>query len=141
MKQMRTLPVRITYIGGSTALIEIGQLRLLTDPTFDPAGSRYARGPVEAIKKTHPALTVSALGAVDAVLLSHDQHVDNLDPAGRAYLPQAKQVLTTLAGAQRLDGGTRGVATWETVDLNGADGLHVYGRPLQHGTAHPNLRK
>jgi L-ascorbate metabolism protein UlaG (beta-lactamase superfamily) len=135
MKQMRTLPVRITHIGGPTALIEIGQLRLLTDPTFDPAGSRYARGPLEAIKKTDPALTVSQLGAVDAVLLSHDQHVDNLDPAGRAYLPQAKRVLTTLAGAHRLDGGTHGVAPWETVDLNGRDGLHIYvtAAPARHG--------
>jgi L-ascorbate metabolism protein UlaG (beta-lactamase superfamily) len=33
--------VRITYIGGPTALIEFGGLRLLTDPTFDPAGSTY----------------------------------------------------------------------------------------------------
>ncbi len=135
MNQMRTFPVRITHIGGPTALIEIGQLRLLTDPTFDPAGIRYVNGPVELIKKTDSALTVSELGAVDAVLLSHDQHIDNLDPAGRAYLPQAKQVLTTLAGAQRLGGGTRGVATWETVDLNGADGLHVHvtATPARHG--------
>ena len=73
MNQMRTHPIRITHIGGPTALIEIGQLRLLTDPTFDPAGSRYANGPVEVIKTTGPALTVSELGAVDAVLLSHDQ--------------------------------------------------------------------
>jgi L-ascorbate metabolism protein UlaG (beta-lactamase superfamily) len=28
----------ITYIGGPTALIEIGGMRLLTDPTFDPPG-------------------------------------------------------------------------------------------------------
>ena len=26
------------YIGGPTALLEFGGLRLLTDPTFDPAG-------------------------------------------------------------------------------------------------------
>jgi L-ascorbate metabolism protein UlaG (beta-lactamase superfamily) len=135
MNQMRTYPVRITHIGGPTALIEIGQLRLLTDPTFDPAGSRYVNGPVELIKKTDPALTVSELGEVDAVLLSHDQHIDNLDLAGRAYLPQAKQVLTTLAGARRLDGGTRGIAPWETVDLHGTDGLHVHvtATPARHG--------
>ena len=135
MNQMHTHPVRITHIGGPTALIEIGQLRLLTDPTFDPAGSRYVNGPVELLKKTDPALTVSELGAIDAVLLSHEQHVDNLDLAGRAYLPQAKQVLTTLAGAQRLNGGTRGVAAWETVDLHGEDGLdvHVTATPARHG--------
>ncbi len=105
--------IRITHIGGPTALIEIGQLRLLTDPTFDPAGSRYVDGPVKLSKQTDPALTVSELGAVDAILLSHDQHKDNLDPAGRAYLSQAKQILTTPAAALRLDGRTRGVAAWE----------------------------
>jgi L-ascorbate metabolism protein UlaG (beta-lactamase superfamily) len=31
----------ITYIGGPTAVLEIGGLRLLTDPTFDPAGGDY----------------------------------------------------------------------------------------------------
>ena len=34
---MTTTPVSVTYIGGPTALIEIGGVRLLTDPTFDPA--------------------------------------------------------------------------------------------------------
>jgi L-ascorbate metabolism protein UlaG (beta-lactamase superfamily) len=43
MNQMRTFPVRLTHIGGPTALIEIGQLRLLTDPTFDWAGSYRLR--------------------------------------------------------------------------------------------------
>ena len=34
----------ITYIGGPTALIELGGLRLLTDPTFDAPGRRYHFG-------------------------------------------------------------------------------------------------
>ena len=36
--------VRITYIGGPTALIEIGPWRILTDPTFDPPGRKYGFG-------------------------------------------------------------------------------------------------
>jgi L-ascorbate metabolism protein UlaG (beta-lactamase superfamily) len=32
--------VRITHIGGPTALIEVGGWRLLTDPTFDAPGRR-----------------------------------------------------------------------------------------------------
>lgn len=31
-------PLRITLIGGPTALIEFASFRLLTDPTFDPPG-------------------------------------------------------------------------------------------------------
>ena len=33
---------RVTYVGGPTALLEWGGLRLLTDPTFDPAGATFA---------------------------------------------------------------------------------------------------
>ena len=34
----------ITHIGTATMLLEIGALRLLTDPVFDPAGGRYHFG-------------------------------------------------------------------------------------------------
>jgi hypothetical protein len=36
--------VRITHVGGPTALIELDGWRLLTDPTFDVPGRRYAFG-------------------------------------------------------------------------------------------------
>ena len=45
------LPLTVTYIGGPTALIEIGGLRLLIDPTFDPAGTEY-RTPAYVLRKT-----------------------------------------------------------------------------------------
>ena len=135
MNQVSPTPVHITHIGGPTALIKIGSLRFLTDPAFESAGYRYVRGPIESLKQTNPALALADIGSVDAVLLSHDQHTDNLDPSGRAYLPQARQVLTTPAGAQRLGGNAQGVATWETTTLVGADGLqvHVTATPARHG--------
>lgn len=41
----RTSPaVHVTHIGGPTVLIEVGGWRLLTGPTFDPPGMRYAFG-------------------------------------------------------------------------------------------------
>lgn len=128
--------VRITHIGGPTALIEIGSLRLLTDPTFEPAGYRYpADSPHALVKAAPPAIAASAIGPLDAVLLSHDQHADNLDPAGRTVLAQADQTLTTPAGAERLGGNARGVATWEAVSLMGSDGLRVRvtATPARHG--------
>jgi hypothetical protein len=54
---------------------------------------------------------------MDAVLLSHDQHDDNLDPAGRALLPAAGAVITTITGAERLGGDARGLAPWATTRL------------------------
>ena len=43
---------RITHIGGPTALLEFAGWRILTDPTFDPAGKRYFFGWGTTSKKT-----------------------------------------------------------------------------------------
>jgi L-ascorbate metabolism protein UlaG (beta-lactamase superfamily) len=68
---------------------------------FDPAGTEY-RTPIYTLRKTSdPAIAADDLGPIDAVLLSHDHHFDNLDHAGRALLPSVRQVLTTPAGAER----------------------------------------
>ena len=37
-------------------MLEIGGFRLLTDPTFDPAGSEFTSGPVTLRKTVGPAL-------------------------------------------------------------------------------------
>jgi L-ascorbate metabolism protein UlaG (beta-lactamase superfamily) len=114
--------VRITYIGGPTALLELGGLRLLTDPTFDPAGTVYPTGASTLCKTVGPARPPEALTPVDAVLLSHDHHFDNLDHSGRAMLRDAPRVLTTVAGAARLGGGTFGLDPWQEMDLPAPDG-------------------
>src|SRR6185369_13137328 len=106
--------LRLTYIGGPTALLEIGGLRLLTDPTFDPAGDEYPSGPATLRKTAGPAVSLGDLGPVDYVLLSHDHHFDNLDHAGRSMLPQARAVLTTVEGAGRLGGNSLGLPPWQT---------------------------
>ena len=92
--------LRLTHISTATLLIEIGSLRLLTDPVFDPAGGRYFFGyGTDSIKLTEPSIRPQDLGKIDATLLSHDHHDDNLDRAGRVLLPLAKKVITTSAGA------------------------------------------
>src|SRR5215469_11981345 len=99
---MNSRRLAITYIGGPTALLEFGGARLLTDPTFDPAGGVYP-SPTSILRKiAGPALTPETLGGFDYVLLSHDQHFDNLDRAGRKSLAQAKLVITTDEGEPRL---------------------------------------
>jgi L-ascorbate metabolism protein UlaG (beta-lactamase superfamily) len=95
--------VRLTHVGGPTLLIEAGGWRLLTDPTFDPPGRRYDFGwGTSSVKTAGPALPVEELGRIDAVLLTHDHHGDNLDDSGRALLASVGKVLTTRRGARRL---------------------------------------
>src|SRR2546428_5084883 len=103
------MSLSITLIGGPTALIEIDGFRLLTDPTFDEPGA-YQLPHVKLEKLAGPAMSVRDVGAIDAVLLSHDQHSDNLDHSGREFLSEAKRVLTTEAGAKRLGSKTDGVS-------------------------------
>lgn len=130
--------LRFTYIGGPTLLIQLGALRLLSDPTFDPAGAEFRSG-AYVLRKIHgPGLLPEALGRVDAVLLSHDHHFDNLDGSGRAFLARAGTVLTTGAGAERLGGNARGLVPWQATEIAMPDGrrLRVTAPPAQHGPAH-----
>lgn len=126
--------ITLTLIGGPTTLIEFDGIRLLTDPTFDPAGL-YQEKPVRFEKTTGPAMTIEEVGQLDAVLLSHDHHFDNLDHSGRAMLPSVGTVFTTNAGAGRLGGNALGLAPFETRVFEGKNGkrLFVTATPARHG--------
>jgi L-ascorbate metabolism protein UlaG (beta-lactamase superfamily) len=127
--------IGVRAIGGPTAVLEIGGVRLVTDPTFDPP-REYPVGPGRVLAKLMPpALGPDEIGPVDAVLLSHDQHADNLDIAGRQYLSRAPLVLTTAAAVDRLGGTSRVVPPWEHVDLPRPTGgaLRVTRVPARHG--------
>jgi L-ascorbate metabolism protein UlaG (beta-lactamase superfamily) len=127
--------LKVTYIGGPTALLEIGGLRVLTDPTFDAAGGEYRTASYSLHKTQGPAIEPGAVGRVDVVLLSHDHHFDNLDTSGRDLLRSVGTVLTTQAGARRLGGSARGLVPWESHDLVVEDGstLSVTAAPARHG--------
>jgi L-ascorbate metabolism protein UlaG (beta-lactamase superfamily) len=125
--------VRVRYLGGPTALLELGGLRLLTDPTLDPPGD-YRVGERVLTKTKEPALRRAELGRIDAVLLSHDQHPDNLDNEGRAYLRSVPVVLSTRSACNRLGDPVRALPAWEQTDLEGRDGvIRVTGVPALHG--------
>jgi len=134
--------IRITHIGGPTALIEVDGWRLLTDPTFDPPGQRYHFGWGTGSRKlAGPAIAASDLLPIDAVLLTHDHHDDNLDPAGRALLPAADVVITTMPGSKRLGGTARGLEPWQTTRLEGPGRppIDITATPCRHGPplSHP----
>ena len=126
----------ITYIGGPTALLEVGGWRILTDPTFDPPGKRYFFGWGTASRKLQgPAIAFDDLEPVDAALISHDHHGDNLDPTGRELLPRMGHIVTTEPGARRLGAGARGLAPWATTTLEapGKETIEITATPCRHG--------
>ena len=123
--------MKITHIGGPTTLLEIDGVRLLVDPTFDAPGRRYSFGwGTSSVKTAGPAVAVEDLGRLDGILLSHDQHADNLDDAGRALLPSAPIVVSTVRAGKRL--GVTGLAPWQTVTIQG---IEVTATPSRHGPA------
>ncbi|WP_030492042.1 MBL fold metallo-hydrolase [Micromonospora chokoriensis] len=128
--------LQITHIGGPTTLIEVGGWRLLTDPTFDPPGRRYTFGWGTSSRKiSGPAIPATDLGPIDAVLLSHDHHGDNLDDTGRALLPDVDTVLTTASGARRLGRDTQGLHAGQSTRLAhpGRPTIEVTATPCRHG--------
>src|SRR5690606_11302769 len=78
----------------------------------------------------------SDVGRVDAVLLSHDHHGDNLDDEGRTLLPHAGVVVTTPRGAERLGRrgleNVRGLNAWQTFELGP---VKVIATPARHAPA------
>lgn len=128
--------VKLTLVGGPTAVLEYAGVRWLTDPALSPPGE-YAGG---LVKTTGPAIEPDALPRIDVVLVSHEHHSDNLDPAGREFLPRAGRVLTTVEGASRLGGNAVGLEPWSSVSVERGDGspVAVTALPAQHGPVGPD---
>lgn len=119
-----------TVIGGPTTVLDLGGLRIVSDPTFDPPGPHGS-----LFKTDGPALARADLGRVDLVLVSHDNHQDNLDDSGRVLALSAPVLLTTRSGAGRLGPPAVGLAPWTShaVPRPGGGELTVTAVPAVHG--------
>ncbi len=77
--------LRMTWVGHSTILIQIGGLNVLTDPIWSPRASPVRWWGPQRISA--PGVLFGELPPVDAVLISHD-HYDHLDDATVRRLAQ-----------------------------------------------------
>jgi L-ascorbate metabolism protein UlaG (beta-lactamase superfamily) len=120
----------IQLVGGPTAILEYGGLRWLTDPALSPPGEYGG-----LTKLTGPAVDLAAQPPIDVVLLSHHHHSDNLDPAGRAFLPSAGRVLSTTRAADELGGNVVGMEPWSEIEVHSPRGraVKVTAVPARHG--------
>ncbi|MEV8511090.1 MBL fold metallo-hydrolase [Dactylosporangium sp. NPDC051484] len=120
-----------TVLGGPTVLLALGGLRIVSDPTFDPIGQHGY-----LTKTIAPVATEEQVGAVDVVLVSHQEHPDNLDDRGRAFALAAPLVLAGPRSAEKLGSPAVGLAPWTERSLPRPDGggeLTVLAVPAVHG--------
>ncbi|ANW22667.1 Zn-dependent hydrolase (plasmid) [Streptomyces clavuligerus] len=117
-------------MGGPTTILEIAGSRILIDPTFD-APKKYKSG-LEKIQA--PAFGTDRIGKIDAVLLSHHQHDDNLDDKGRDLLKEMPVVLSTPGARKTLGDHVTGMKAWEAQELKTAGGtIKITAVPGLHG--------
>jgi L-ascorbate metabolism protein UlaG (beta-lactamase superfamily) len=127
--------LRVTWLGHSTVLIEIGGRRLLTDPVW---GLRASPSRLAGPRRFQPVpVPLRTLPPLDAVLISHD-HYDHLDyPTIRELRRHPVPFITSLGVGAHLEAW--GVPPeriveldwWESHTLAGTD-LSVTAAPSQH---------
>jgi len=131
--------LRATWLGHSTALIEIDGARVLTDPVWSARVSPFRwAGP----KRFQPVpVTIDELPPLDAVLISHD-HYDHLDYGTIAKLEpvlrdsEAPFIVALGVGAHLEAWGVPAeriveLDWWESTEVPGR-GVRVTAAPSQH---------
>jgi L-ascorbate metabolism protein UlaG (beta-lactamase superfamily) len=124
--------LRITWLGHSTLILEIGGKRILTDPVFSKRTSPSQWwGPA----RFHEVpLALADLPALDAVIISHD-HFDHLDMGSIKALAGKVPFFTPLGVGQHLEywGGPADQITeldwWQSIKL---DDLELHCTPSRH---------
>ena len=127
--------LRATWLGHSTVLLEIGGVRVLTDPVW---GTRASPSRLAGPRRFQPVpVALTAMPPLDLVLVSHD-HYDHLDyPTIRQLAKTAVPFVTSLGVGAHLESfGVRAqriteLDWWESWQLPGAD-LAVTAAPSQH---------
>jgi L-ascorbate metabolism protein UlaG (beta-lactamase superfamily) len=122
-----SVPLTVTRIGHACQLIEIGGLRVLTDPWFTQTATYYQGEPVAA--------TVQTLGRIDAVVVSHEHYdhcdLDALTAAG--FDLDIPLIGPGTVAAIARDKGFRDVRAIEAWEGTAVGDLTVTATPGKHG--------
>jgi len=111
---------RVTYVGHATLLVEVGGVRMLTDPVL---GGRVAH-----LRRHGGAVDADSLGDLDAVLVSH-AHLDHLHVASLRRLA-AKRPQPTLVLARGLRRHVAKLGFERVVELRAGERTEVAGLGL-----------
>ena len=112
---------RLTWLGHSTVVIEVGGARLITDPVLRPRVAHLLR----------EVPLPGELGRFDAILVSHAHH-DHLDSASLRGLDPAAPVLAPEGAARALRGSGRAVHVLAPGDEHEVAGVRVRAVHAEH---------
>jgi L-ascorbate metabolism protein UlaG (beta-lactamase superfamily) len=125
--------LRATWLGHSTVLVEIGGVRVLTDPVW---GARASPSRLVGPKRYQPVpVPLKAMPPIDVVVLSHD-HYDHLDyPTVRELAKRDVPFVASLGVGAHL--GAFGVRPERITELDWWEshqvkGIEVTATPSQH---------
>ncbi|CCT61084.1 hypothetical protein IAQ61_001641 [Plenodomus lingam] len=119
--------VDITHIGTATAILRVDDVNFITDPFFSKVGNQWPRNDGKMLENFEdPAMELHNLPVIDAVLLSHENHADNLDDLGRRLL-DGRRVFTTPDGAKNLAPrpAVHGLKPWKSMSCK------IAGKPFE----------
>jgi len=119
-----TPTIGVRYVGHATVLLELGGLRILTDP--------FLRDRLGPLRRHGPTPLPAALGPIDVIVVSH-AHPDHFDRASLKAVAGDPLVIVPrgLGGAVRRSGlRAREVVAGETVAI--APGWTVLAVPARH---------
>jgi len=122
----RDARIAVLWVGHATALVQIDDKFILTDPVFTQTVGQLSRRLVE------PGIEVANLPPIDLVLISH-MHFDHLSVGSLDLLePKVKQLLVPQGGLVYVPNyrfPTDEIARWKSVDVAG---LRVTAVPVRH---------
>ncbi len=122
--------VRVFFIGHSTLLIEMGGLRILTDPVFSDHCSPFKWSGTKRYRA--PGLTLDQLPPIDVVLTTHN-HYDHLDDPSIRYLGDGPEYVVPLGlGDWFAKRGCRKIHEldwWESIEIGDCK---LTATPSQH---------
>ena len=108
----------IGFVGHATVLIEIGGVRVLTDP--------FLRGRLGPLERHGPVPNADSIGGVDLVVISHGHH-DHFDRASLAAIPGRP----TGVVPRGLGRSVARVVEGDVVEVVAGDRLHAGGVRVQ----------
>lgn len=118
----------VTYIGHATLLVELGGMRVLTDPVL--------RRRVLHIRRRAPLPEVRDLGSLDAILISHP-HPDHLDLPSLRSLDASCPVFAPRGCARIL----RRAGVREAIEVEPGDRVELAGTYVEAVEAHHDGRR